>query len=105
VLTQTFNIEAPLAFKPGGDFTVRVTDAVDEAPVLHYRHINQAERWKAMTMTRNGQGYSAVVPGDYTNSKFHLQYFISAKKDGRAVLSPGLEENLANEPYCTALQI
>ncbi|MDE1994403.1 MAG: hypothetical protein KGI75_18005, partial [Rhizobiaceae bacterium] len=105
VLTQALNIEAPASFRAGSDFTVNVTDALDEAPVLHYRHVNQAERWKAMAMTRNGQGYAAVIPGEYTNSRFHLQYFVSARTNGRAVLSPGLADDLANEPYRTALQI
>jgi hypothetical protein len=58
-----------------------------------------------MLMTRQGDGYAASIPADYTDSRFHLQYFVSATKDRRAVLSPGLDANLANEPYYTALQI
>ena len=41
---------------------------------------------------------------DYTQGDFHLQYFISLTRQGQSVLAPGLERNLANEPYYTALQ-
>ncbi|TCR71404.1 hypothetical protein [Rhizobium sp. BK376] len=104
VVGEAMNVEAAPRFAAGQPFMVHVAGDGDEAPVLHYRHINQAERWKATTMSRNGRGYAGVIPGDYTNSRFHLQYFISARRGGQAVLSPGLNDDLANEPYYTALQ-
>jgi hypothetical protein len=31
-------------------------------------------------------------------------YFISLRRHDGHVISPGLEENLSNEPYCTTLE-
>jgi hypothetical protein len=104
VVAAALGVRAPSAFTAGTPVTVRVEEEVDEAPVLHYRHVNQAERWKSATMTRDGGGYAATIPGDYTDSRFHLQYFVSSRRGGRSVLSPGLREDLSNEPYYTALQ-
>jgi hypothetical protein len=103
VLAEATMLLSPAVLTAGQPFTVRMEEAVDEAPVLHYRHINQAERWKSAEMTRDGNGYAATIPSDYTDSKFHLQYFVSSRRGGRSVLSPGLKDNLSNEPYYTAL--
>ena len=54
-------------------------------------------------MKQVGGQYSATIPADYTDSHFHLQYFISGTQAGNAVLTPGLDADLANEPYYTAL--
>ncbi len=104
VIASAAGIIAPATFKAGEALTVRVDETMDEEPVLHYRHVNQAERWSSAKMTRNGNGFDATIPGDYTDSKFHLQFFVSSRRGGRSVLSPGLEDNLSNEPYYTALQ-
>lgn len=103
VISGARDVAAPAHVIAGEPFEVRMRGDMDETPVLHYRHINQAERWEAITMSRDGRGYSALIPGNYTNSRFHLQYFISLRKSGQAVLSPGLNDDLANEPYYTAL--
>ncbi len=55
-------------------------------------------------MSREEGRYVASIPGEYTESEFHLQYFVSSKRGGQAVLSPGLDGKLANEPYYTVLQ-
>ena len=73
-------------------------------PVLHYRHVNQAERWRSTAMRRTATASPRTIPADYTHSDFHLQYFVSLTRQGQPVLVPGLEGNLANEPYVTALQ-
>lgn len=96
----SFAAEALVAGRP---FTVRIGTHADAEPVLHYRHVNQAERWRRSPMRRDGDGYAATIPGDYTDSPFHLQYFVSLRQDGRSVLGPGLADDLANEPYRTAL--
>jgi hypothetical protein len=104
VLAEKMKLDAPSAFTAGKPLVLHLGGVVDVEPTLHYRHINQAERWRSIVMTRQGDGYAASIPADYTDSKFHLQYFVSATRNGRAVLSPGMDENLANEPYYTALQ-
>jgi hypothetical protein len=91
-------------FAPGRPYAVRIRSVADADPILHYRHVNQAERWRSTAMHRNGDGFAAEIPADYTESDFHLQYFVSLTRQGQAVLVPGLEGNLANEPYVTVLQ-
>ena len=99
------SIKATAASFFGGEpLEVSVQGSADDAPTLHYRHINQAERWKSMPMDTSSDGFSATISADYTRSDFHLQYFISFQRDGQSVLVPGLEANLANEPYFTVLQ-
>ena len=96
---------SPTAASPrGSPYAVRIRSVADADPILHYRHVNQAERWRSTAMHRNGDGFAAEIPADYTQSDFHLQYFVSLTRQGQAVLVPGLEGNLANEPYVTVLQ-
>lgn len=91
-------------FTAGEEVSVSIAAEADAAPILHYRHINQAERWMSVAMERQDGAFAAAIPADYTASDFHLQYFVSFSRDGEAVLVPGLAENLANEPYVTLLR-
>jgi hypothetical protein len=102
--SDSLAVKAPPMISPGKPFDVWLETVAETEPVLHYRHVNQAERWKSMPMSRKGNGFAAEIPGEYTDSNYHLQYFISLTRDGQAVIIPGLDENLANEPYLTALQ-
>ena len=97
-------VEAAKHFDAGQPFRVWIAGPADAEPVLHYRHVNQAERWQTMPMRQAGEGFAAEIPGEYTRSPFHLQYFVSLTREGASILCPGLRDNLANEPYFTALQ-
>lgn len=97
-------VEAPELVTAGQDFVVVLRAAADAEPVLHYRHVNQAERWKSVRMQRRDGGFTATIPGSYTNSPYHLQYFVSLTQEGQGVLTPGLDPDLANEPYFCALR-
>lgn len=104
-LSGAAEIEAPATFTRGEPVTVRVKAQTDQAPTLHYRQVDQSQRWSQMTMVPAGDcGFEASVPGVETNSEFHLQFFVTFRQDGRTVIAPGLEEDLANEPYRTCLQ-
>ncbi len=103
-LADPIVVQAGKSFAAGQAFPISIKAQADMAPILHYRHINQAERWKSMPMEKRGDGYAAEIPAGYTQSDFHLQYFISLTRQGQSVLTPGLERNLANEPYYTVLQ-
>jgi hypothetical protein len=73
---------------------------------LHYRHVNQAERYEVADMERVGEGYHAAIPGAYTDSPYPLQYFFGVRAaDGAAWLSPGLASDLANRPYYLVRQV
>jgi hypothetical protein len=101
---EALQIQAEPRFNAGEPFVVRLAETAATDPVLHYRHVNQAERWQTLPMRRDGNGFFAEVPGEYTRSDFHLQYFVSLSRDGTQILAPGLRDNLSNEPYGTALQ-
>ncbi|CDN52030.1 hypothetical protein [Neorhizobium galegae] len=104
VLSHPSGVTGAPTFKPGADFEVLFDGKAEGEPTLHYRHINQAERWKSLPMKDQAGGFAATVPGSYTQSRYHLQYFVSFRQNGRSCLSPGLQPNLSNEPYFTSLQ-
>jgi hypothetical protein len=62
--------------------------------------VNQAERWQALDMDRDGQGFKAAIPAEYTRSPFALEYYFELRRDAAtAWLHPGLTDNLGNQPY------
>ena len=69
------------------------------AATLHYRRVNQVERFVAAPM--HGTPWTAVIPAEYTRSPFPLQYYFSF--EGSAMW-PGLGPNLANQPYFVVRQ-
>lgn len=67
---------------------------------LHYRHVNQGERYQVVDMQPDGRTYRATIPADYTNAHFALQYYFEVRvSGGRASLFPGLNKDLTNQPY------
>ena len=67
---------------------------------LHFRHVNQAERWQSTVMDRKGAAYVAAIPGTYTDSPYPLQYYFELKSaPDRAWLHPGFPKDLAGQPY------
>jgi hypothetical protein len=84
---------------------IRSEKASDCTVRLHYRHVNQAENYQVMEMTRNGDEYQATIPASYTQSPFPIQYYFEVR-DGaaHAWLEPGLGKALDKQPYCCAMQ-
>ena len=67
---------------------------------LRYRHVNQAEEYRAAEMSADGSRFRSQIPGDYTDSRYPLLYFFEVRDGrGRAWLYPGLEADLSNQPY------
>lgn len=67
---------------------------------LHYRHVNQAERFASAEMEARGNLYRASIPADYTDSPYPLQYYFELKEGpAKAWLYPGFAADLANQPY------
>jgi hypothetical protein len=67
---------------------------------LHYRHVNQAERYESVEMQVESGIYRARIPGEYTDSPYPLQYYFEVRESGEKVwLYPGFELDLANQPY------
>ena len=75
------------------------TNAVASAR-LHYRHVNQAERWLTADMQKDHMGYSAEIPAEYTDSVYPLQYYFELDNmQKEAWLYPAFNASLSNQPY------
>ena len=67
---------------------------------LHYRHVNQAERWQWVKLKQNGITYEGEIPAGYTAKRFPLQYYFEIETTpSKATLFPVLAEDLTNVPY------
>jgi hypothetical protein len=66
---------------------------------LYYRHVNQAERWRHLTMEHGPDEYLATIPGEYTDSVYALQYYFVLRRGDVAWLYPGFNASLSNQPY------
>jgi hypothetical protein len=90
---------APESFHPGQplDLAVQVSGAASGAR-LHYRHVNQGERWVSIDMQGSGT-YKAAIPADYTNSVYPLQYYFEIAHGGEAGMYPGFNATLSDQPY------
>jgi hypothetical protein len=90
----------PDRFRRGQALALELTGPVLASARLHYRHVNQAERWQSAIMDRKGNAYVAAIPSEYTDSPFPLQYYFELKSaPDRAWLYPGFPANLAGQPY------
>jgi hypothetical protein len=89
----------PASFHPGQLLSLSLSASAD-AVQLYYRHVNQGERWVSMEMQRGHDGYSAAIPGDYTNSVYPLQYyFVLRRGTDAAWFFPAFNASLSNQPY------
>jgi hypothetical protein len=72
---------------------------------LYYRHANQALDWQVMPMEMNGSAFKAVIPGEYTKTRYPMTYYFAVDmgEEGIAIF-PGLDENQANMPYYVVQQ-
>jgi hypothetical protein len=95
----------PRSFRRGSPVPVRLAP---EAPVdghvalvrLRYRHLDQSDEYVEVELQRGRAGFRGVIPGDYTNSPFPLQYFfVLSDGAGAAWLHPGLGSDLSRQPY------
>jgi len=67
---------------------------------LHYRRVNQAERWQSTAMESTGRRWRNSVPAEYTQSPYPLQYYFELHESpASATLYPGLGEQLTGQPY------
>jgi hypothetical protein len=98
----------PASFEAGAPLrlliTVLVPDEVNSIR-LHYRHVDQAERWKRVEMQGDAGRFTAAIPADYTQSDFPLEYYFDLLgKSGAARLEPAFNATLSNQPYYTVMQ-
>jgi hypothetical protein len=95
---------APSAFVRGEAVRIDVPAESGRQFRLHYRRVNQAERWRSLDMPASGGVAGAEIPADYTDSEFHLQYLVTAVDDSGLSVFPGFDASLANQPYGVILQ-
>ncbi len=96
----------PLSFQRGQPLTIRLTlppgsvAARSLSVRLSYRHTNQAEEFRTVAMPGQAGAFQAVIPADYTDSPFALQYYFELRdRKGQAWMHPGLGPNLNQQPY------
>jgi hypothetical protein len=92
------------AFKPGKALMVALQVSHSSTPVssarLHYRHVNQGERWLSMDMQSGSGGYTANIPGEYTDSPYPIEYYFELRGgSGAAWMHPAFNSTFSNQPY------
>ncbi len=100
----------PVPFRRGTPIPLALNTVEGQAPplqaIVHYRHTQQAESWRALGLVRDAAGFSAQIPADYTDSPYALTYYFELHDAaGRIALFPGLNSTLANPPYFTVRQV
>ncbi|HWB85496.1 MAG TPA: hypothetical protein VG675_15235 [Bryobacteraceae bacterium] len=72
---------------------------------LHYRRVDESERWQSADMEWNGKSYETSIRGEYTNSAYPLQYYFELRRDeDSAWMFPGFAPDLSNQPYFAVRQ-
>jgi hypothetical protein len=91
----------PRGFQPGKPVGLALTvqSTPPTAVTLHYRLVNQAERWQSIEMEHEGRSFKSAIPAAYTQSPFALQYYFELRQGPGASLYPGFNEVFANQPY------
>jgi hypothetical protein len=80
------------------DLNVGAGQGVTQA-IVHYRRVNQAERWQQAAMRVDGRAWRGTIPAGYTDSPYALQYYFEARDAAHAWLWPGLTPALTGQPY------
>jgi hypothetical protein len=76
------------------------TEKQPSSVLLHYRHVDQAERYETADMHAVEARHRAAIPGNYTDSPYPLQYYFEVRNaEGAAFLYPGFSPELTNQPY------
>lgn len=95
----------PASFVPGDPVEIALTvDGRDAASVtavhLRYRRLDQSAVYEEVPMTRDGDRFSARIPGEYGATPYPLQYFFAVRDlAGRVRLHPRFAADLSNQPY------
>jgi hypothetical protein len=90
---------APERFHPGADLVLSLKAAADLTAILHYRRVDQAERWTEVAMTGSGGSFTGTIPAAYTASLYPLQYYFEFRRGNKAWSHPAFNASLSNAPY------
>jgi hypothetical protein len=99
----------PPSFQRGQALTISADKTNRRARIfgvrLRYRHVNQAEVWRMVEMELAGGKYRAVIPADYTDSPFPLQYHFQVRNESDGARPyPGLQPGWRGQPYFVVRQ-
>jgi hypothetical protein len=100
----------PVPFRRGDEVAIRLgvaalSPGATATARLHYRHLDQAERYTVVEMACRGEDQVATIPGSYSDAPYPLQYLFELRDPrGDAWLYPGLDGDLSNQPYFVLLQ-
>jgi hypothetical protein len=73
---------------------------VPNSVYLHYRHVDQAERWETAEMQNQHGRYHGEIPASYTQTAYSLQYYFELRRGTSAAwLYPAFNSTLSNQPY------
>ncbi len=95
----------PARFRRGEALSIEASTQGTVAIRLYYRRVDQAERWESAAMAyRDGRSF-AMIPADYTNSPFPLEYYFEVRASNKApAFYPGFQPLLNNQPYFVVRQ-
>ncbi|HEV2270718.1 MAG TPA: hypothetical protein VGR92_14790 [Steroidobacteraceae bacterium] len=93
----------PERFVPGKALLI-VAAAEPDAPLvsarLFYRHVNQAEEYNSVELTRHETELRGEIPAAYTASEYPLQYFFELRGERHGARRfPGFTSDVGNQPY------
>lgn len=97
----------PERFVPKQELEIVLSIENEAGPVsgtLHYRRVNQAEKYQSAQLSRHGTEYRAIIPKEYTDSAYPLQYYFEIRHEQDAWLYPGFNLGLTNQPYFVVRQ-
>jgi hypothetical protein len=101
--------KSPASFEAGAPLTLALTVLVPDEVTsirLHYRHVDQAERWKRVEMRGDGGSFTAAIPADYMKADFPLEYYFDlVGKSGASQMEPAFNATLSNQPYYTVATV
>jgi hypothetical protein len=91
----------PEGYNAGNPMTIEISiDRKPSAVLMHYRHVNHAERYETSEMIFTGTGYQATISATFTDSEYPIQYYFELREgSNKAWLYPGFNPDLTNQPY------
>jgi len=95
--------EPPAKFRRGDSISLMIGVAAPyqvTTATLHYRRVNQAERFQHLVMDSAAGRFHTQIPAAYTDSPYALQYYFELRSSPTSVcLHPGFTPELTNQPY------
>jgi hypothetical protein len=90
----------PGSFRFGAPIALEARAAREVTAVrLWYRHLNQAETYRSLEMTRAGDRFRGPIDGDYAATPYPMQYYFEVRSAGAVALSPGFDSEFLRRPY------